>query len=621
LYSYNNYYSLFKKIIRKENIIFFEDKFRQSQNDPKSTWRTINGILNRNKNNKTHISDFQINNETITDKQRIANEFNSYYTSIGANLAVQIPQTNIKWENFMTQIEGNKFSFTDVSEHQVKSIVNSLKNKNSDVYTVPNWVYKYCINEIAHVLSTLYNDSLKLGQFPSGLKTARVVPIPKTNNSSHPKDFRPISILHTIGKILEKLVHMQYTDYLHDNELMSPTQFGFTKNCNTEHALIHITEHIYKALDENHTCVLLLLDFKKAFDVVPHDILLYKLEMLGATHNTLKWFKSYLTDRSQYVRLENVTSPPAFISHGVPQGSVLGPLLFNIFTNDFHKCHHSIHSQYADDTAILISDCSIQELNNKVNKELQSITTWVEANKLSLNLQKTQYLVISNSKSNIQLNVKVRDVVINRVPSAKLLGIILDDKLSFKNHINSIVSKLSSISYALLKIKHFVPKSILKKIYHGLVYPHLLYGIGDWGSTSEYLLQPLKTIHKKIVRHLSGSRDYYEHTTPLFKHLSLLKHPDIFMFAVTTQIFKINNGMSPRTLIDIIDCNQTVTRANMRSSNTLNLAKAKFRLTKSRRSISYRGVALWNSLPAVLKQSLSLACFRKNIKAYLLARY
>jgi len=245
----------------------------------------------------------------------------------------------------------------------------------------------------------------------------------------------------------------------------------------------------------------------------------------------------------------------------------------------------------------------------------------VEANKLSLNLQKTQYLVVTNSKSDIQLKIKAKDVEIHRSPSAKLLGVTLDDKFSFKNHINSIVSKLSSTSYALRKIKHYVPRKILKKIYYGLVYPHLLYGISIWGNASEYLLQPLIIIHKKIIRILSGSQNFHEPTTPLFKSLSLLNIPEIFTLSVTTQIFKATNGTSCHMLKNIIDHNQTVTRDNMRSTYSHNLVKAKYRLTKSRRSISYKGVALWNKLPTDLKLSTSLSSFRKNIKLFLLAKY
>ena len=241
----------------------------------------------------------------------------------------------------------------------------------------------------------------------------------------------------------------------------------------------------------------MLLDFSKSFDVVPHNLLLNKLERLGITNGSLKWFHSYLSNRTQYVRLGTTSSSLAPISQGVPQGSILGPLFFNIYTNDFQNCHNSIHSQYADDTAILISDRDINTLNYKVNNELKNITTWVETNRLSLNLQKTTYLVITNQKNPVQLEIKVKSIAINRSTSAKLLGVIFDEKLSFKEHINYLVKKLSYANYAFLKIRNFFPKYILQNLYYSLVYPHLIYCLPVWGCTSEYLLQPLIVMQKK----------------------------------------------------------------------------------------------------------------------------
>src|SRR5215469_3496435 len=585
--AYKTYSSLLKKIIRKSKAIFFKNKFKQSQSDMRSTWATINEILSRGNENQTPIEELTINNETVTDRQVIVNELNSYFTSIGSTLTKKIPQTEKSFQSYLDPPGEHTFSFTSISSKEVQRVIKTLKNKNTDVNTVPNWAYKFCSQEISPVLATLFNDSLLKGHFPAALKTARITPIQKSSKNSQPENFRPISILSTISKIFEKLVHSQFTMYPHENELLSQTQFGFMKNCNTEDALIYLTENIYKALDKKHTCDLLLLDFSKAFDVVSHDILLNKLNRLGVTNKSLAWFKTYLEDRNQYTRLGNTTSPLTTITHGVSQGSVIGPLLFNIYTNDFRSCHQSLHSQYADDTAILITDNNLRDLNIKVNEVLHKIITWVEANKLCLNLQKSQYLVISNSKSPIKLEVRTRDVIIKRTSYAKLLGIIRDDKLSFKKHINSVVSKLSYANYALLKLKSYVQKSILKSIYYSLAYPHLLYSISIWGTASEYLLPPLETMHKEIIRSISRAKSYYEHTKPLFKNLSLLKIPEILTLSLTNQIYKTHNGMACKTLSTIIESNQTIRRANLRGNNSHALTKSKFTLSKSRRAISY----------------------------------
>ena len=615
------YSSLLKKLIRKSKANYLENKFQQTQNDAKSTWGLINNILNRHKNNEVIIPEIKIKDQIVTDRQLIVNELNSYFTTIGAKVAAEIPQTSVPPTDFLETHKGQKFSFTSISSSEVKCAINSLNNKNSDIHSVPNWIYKYCVNEISPILAILYNTSLKLGHFPEELKIARVTPVPKSIDTSVPNNFRPISILHTVGKLLEKLVHTQLTNYFYENELLSQTQFGFTKNRNTEDALTLLTENIYRSLNDKQTCILLLLDFSKAFDVVPHNLLLQKLNRLGVSKDSINWFQSYLSGRTQYVKLGDISSSLAPITQGVPQGSILGPLFFNIYTNDFQNCHNSFHSQYADDTAILIADRNIDTLNTKVNNVLENIVTWVEANRLSLNLQKTQYLVMTNIKSPINLNVMAKGTTINRTASAKLLGVIFDEKLSFKNHINSLISKLAYATYAFLKIRNYIPKYILKNLYYSLVYPHLLYNLPVWGCASEYLLQPLIKLHKKIIRIISGSRNYYEHTSPLFKQLSILKLHDMLTLTMTTQIFKIINGLSNKLLSNLIMNNQNVRRLNLRSTHSHTLSKSKYTLTKSRRAISYNGIENWNNLPKNIQELATLPTFRKHVKHHLLSKY
>ncbi|KAL7630974.1 UNVERIFIED_CONTAM: hypothetical protein RMT77_018738 [Armadillidium vulgare] len=615
------YSSLLKKLIRKSKANYFENKFQQTQNDAKSTWGLINNILNCHKNNEVIIPEIKVKDETVTDKKLIVNELNSYFTTIGAKVAAKIPQTSVSSTDYLETHKGQKFSFTNITSSEVKCAINSLKNKTSDIHSVPNWIYKYCANEISPLLAILHNTSLEIGHFPEELKIVRVTPVPKSIDTYVPNNFRPISILHTFGKLFEKLVHTQLINNFSANELLSQTQFGFTKNRNTEAALTLLTENIYKALNDKQTCILLLLDFSKAFDVVPHNLLLQKLNRLGVSKDSINWFQSYLSGRTQYVKLGDVSSSLAPISQGVPHGSILGPLFFNMYTNDFQNCHDSLHSQYADDTAILIIDRNIDTLNTKVNNVLENIVTWVEANRLSLNLQKTQYLMMTNIKSPIILNVMAKGTTINRTTSAKLLGVIFDEKLSFKNHINSLISKLAYATYAFLKIRNTIPRYILKNLYYSLVYPHLLYNLPVWGCASEYLLQPLIKLHKKIIRIISGTRNHYQHTSPLFKQLSILKLQDMLTLTMTTQIFKIINGLSNKLFSKLIMNNHNVRRLNLRSKCSHKLSKTMYTLTKSRRAISYKGIEKWNDLPKNIQELATLPTFRKHVKNHLLSKY
>src|SRR5678815_5135457 len=290
----------------------------QTQSNPRSQWSIINDILNRHNKQKTKIEQLKIGDEIVMNKQRIVNELNSYFTTVGAALAAEVPETERIFADYLRPHEGQNFAFERISTSDVECVISGLMNKSCDLQSVPNWIYKHCKKEISPVLAALFNNSIELHYYPTELKIAKVTPVPKRSDTSLPKNSRPISILHTTGKIFEKLVHAQLTNYLHANGLLSQNQFGFTKNRNTEDALIFLTEKLYKALNEKQTCVLLLLDVSRAFDVVPHNLLLNKLERLGISNGSLQWFQSYLSDRTQYVSLGAVSSPLASISHGVP---------------------------------------------------------------------------------------------------------------------------------------------------------------------------------------------------------------------------------------------------------------------------------------------------------------
>ena len=367
--------------------------------------------------------------------------------------------------------------------------------------------------------------------------------------------------------------------------------------------------------------MLVLLDFSKAFDVVSHNILLKKLENIGISGNALHWFKTYLDNRKQYVQVEDTSSSLTTLSCGVPQGSILGPLLFNIYTNDFNRCHNAIHSQYADDTAILITDKDSDNLSHKANTELKRKLNWVDANKLSLNLEKTSYLFITNLKNPPQLQIKIRDTTISQTPSAKLLGIILDEKLCFKEHINGVTSKLSRIAYTLLYTRTYLSKKTRKLIYYSLAHPILLYGISIWGGTSAYHLSPLITLHKKVLRIIKGTFNPREHSQPIFKEFQILQLNDMLSLAQTSQIFKITNGMHHNNISIFIESNQHRRLTNLRSAHANILIKSNYQLSLSRRSLSYTGIDRWNELPPDLKNIWSLFSFRKKVKSYLIEKY
>jgi hypothetical protein len=224
-----------------------------------------------------------------------------------------------------------------------------------------------------------------------------------------------------------------------ENNILSPFQFGFRENHSTTDAVTALLEIIYKKLNEKNTSALIFIDLSRAFDTICHTILLRKLSHYGVSDIAMSWFKSYLQGRTQTTKINDTYSNSEKIDYGVPQGSILGPLLFLIYVNDFQRCHSEISIQYADDTSIIISDKQIPTLAEKCKIVLNEIYTWLNANKLSLNLSKTSYLIFSNKNDDIDLQLELDGIRIERTTHTKILGIIIDDKLSFKRHIDNTV--------------------------------------------------------------------------------------------------------------------------------------------------------------------------------------
>ena len=350
-----------------------------------------------------------LNGITKNDKREIANELNNFFINVGQQAISDTEINQISFENYVPIVESS-FSFSYITEAEVINTIKELKNKKCDTATIPNQIYKMISELISRPLTFLLNSSINLGIFPDILKTSSVVPIFKKGDPTQPGNYRPISITNTISKIFEKIIHRQMLHYFDTNNLFNDFQFGFTKSRSTAEALICLTEKIYQNLNSKLSSALLLLDFSKAFDSVNHEILLRKMELMGVKDLELKWFKSYLTNRLQFVKLGNLISNTARLKSGVPQGSILGPFLFTIFTNDFYNSHNSFSVSFADDTSVLISDKNEGTLSEKTRTSITSIMKWVKANKLTLNIQKTSYIIFSNRKISNSFEVNINGI-------------------------------------------------------------------------------------------------------------------------------------------------------------------------------------------------------------------
>ena len=614
---YRNRLNTLLRVAEKEH---FAKLLEDNKSNLKNSRKILKEVINTKKNSNS-ASKFLIDGNYVTDKNVIANGFNSFFVNIGPNLAKKIPESTDACTKF---IKSNRITDTllwnSTNETELISIIKTLKNGSSGWDNISTKVIKASSSQLIKPLAHIFNLSLTSGVFPLELKIARVIPIFKSGDPSNLSNYRPVSVLPVFSKILERLVYTRILTHINERNLLYKYQFGFRNEHSPNLAIIYLVDKISNALQNGDFVLGLYLDFSKAFDTVNHDILLKKLEYYGIRGVAYNWLQSYLSARTQYVEYNQSKSLSKCIKCGVPQGSLLGPLLFLLYINDLANVSEKLFSLFfADDSNLFIAGRNPNELISELNTEIKLVTEWLTINKLSLNVDKTHYMLFRTKRRacNVNGDVKIGDKIISRVEKTKFLGVFMDSTLSWQYHIQYIEGKIARTLGILCKARKVFTSSTLKTLYYTFLYPYLNYCIEAWGNTYTYHINALTKLQNRAVRIITGSPKR-THLLPLYEDLRLLEFRKIYSYAVQLFMYKRYHNKLPYIFQPLFQVNYDVSGRITRQGNLLHMPFGSIGLR--RRTLVFSAVSLHNFFCNILDYNCSIVTYKYRLKEYLLSK-
>lgn len=577
--------------------------------DPAGFWKTLRWL--------------NINSSPISAPEDIASveEFNEYFANSVPNVNINFLDNTFLSKYSSSSSEGVQsiLNFTVVDEHTVSGIITKIKSNARGADGLDVKMVSLLLPYLLRHITFIINSCLQTSTFPSAWKTANIIPVAKISNPLTLANFRPISILPMLSKILEKTVSEQLANHFYSSKIIPITQSGFRPRHGTATALIKVGDDILKATDEGKNSCLILLDYSKAFDTLDHQMLFAKLRYFGLSHSALAFMKSYLYNRDQRVVLGSSASSSICVGRGVPQGSVLGPLLFSIYTADFCNYLNYLNShQYADDFQLYFSfDTNFLEVQNIINSDLNIIHDISTAHGLLLNASKTQLLGFGRSSAVLagELNITLNNVKIGFSESCKSLGVYFDSSFRFGHHVSYVLQKCYTKLKTLYLFKDFLDTSVKLRLTDSLILSHISYcDVLYWPALVVKDKRSLQKLANACLRFSYGVRKY-DHISPYYMESGWLRLEERFKVHVCCMVYKINLFQEPQYLFDKLIKMSTVHQFTTRHNNLYSIPRHRTALYE--RSFTYNAMKLFNSLPICIKESTSVSTFKKRIKAYI----
>ena len=610
--SYSNCLNIVLKLSEK---YYYKKKFVMNKGNSKGTWKYIDKLLGRNK--ESYPAAFNIENSEVSDDTKIANSFNDYFADIPYRVQNSLDNTQSNYLH-LVKSNTNSFFFHPTTPTEVSEIINKLKN-GDNIKDIPVKILKLASTQLSPTIAKLFNLSVELSVFPEILKVANIRPVFKAGSKSDIGNYRPISILPVLDKIFEKIIYKRLYSFFEKFNILSDNQFGFRNKKSTLHAALQLEKTILQAFKNNKYCIAVFIDFRKAFDTVFHLLFFQKLEKMGIRGDSLKYIKSYLQNRKQFTQFRTGISSTKFNNIGVPQGSCLGPLLFNIYTNDMHNLFSNITTtMFADDTVLSKCGDNLDTLIADLNIELNKLNDWCNFNKLALNSDKTKWMLFTNKSEPLHPPISINNNSIEKVDTFKYLGFTLDSKFNFRRHINIVSSKLSQLSGISYYMRRFLTLEAANSIYYSFTYSILNYGIALWGGILQNSNKSaLQTSQNKVIRNLFRPHYPTLSTDELFSKCKLLNVKQIYAYQLAITMFKILHLNDMPFLLneihDLLLSHNYPTRGRSRLQTPFPRVNAiKF-------NFLYQAITNWNTIPEIIKSSNSLPIFKNKLKKFLLS--
>ena len=607
---YNSFKNRLTKQINLAKKMYFIDKLTINRKNIKTTWRTINSMLNRSCKNPipTTIIDGDFKR---SEPLSIANSFLDYFSTAPTNIANLIPASDTDPLSYMPPSNHNSFFISPVTVDEVCSVMVGLQNKSSPLNTIPVFIYKIAAPFIAPLICDIFSSSVQEGSFPNVLKLARIVPIFKSKRRKLVSNYRPISILSTLSKIIEKLMKSRVTSFFDRNNVMYDKQFGFRVGYNTTDAILDLINKCTSALDDKLYTVVVFLDLARAFDTVDGDIMIKKLHNVGIRGIAGDWFRSYLCDRKMYVDVNGHHSGEVRMNIGLPQGSVTSPYLFCLYVNDMHRCSDKLSFiHFADDTTVFMSGGDLAMLCRDVNSELVKVTEWLRSNRLSLNVDKTTFMLLTHNKIDSSiLPININGGRICNVSSMKFLGVTLDDRLNYNENTNILSKKLSCALGIMNKMSNLVSPHVLKILYYSLFYSHLTYALPIWGGCGVTNVGRVDKLNERACKMFSNNSH---------RAFSPPKYHNIYRFVLLSLFHVLLNDNSHNFCINNQIVNlmpDHVYRTRFLTDECLSIPQ--YRKTTSQNQFLYNAVKEWNKLLVDVRLISSHPKFTKILKKHL----